>query len=456
MTDSHLAPLRRPLDALAARVALIDEAGTSLDLQYYEWDSDTVGYLLLDRLLAAGDRGVAVRLLIDDLRFRKRTHWAASLALHPRIEVRLFNPWQRGSNIVKDAIAFARQFAKLDRRMHNKLLVADGAQAIVGGRNIADAHYGLARAYNLVDYDILLSGAGVSDLEAVFETYWDSPPAIPAQRLARDVVPSDLETVRTRIRDQVAVRSAALPADLATATAWRDRAAARLIPIPDDAVGVTSDTPGRTTEIRPTQVIAALRTAVADAREEIVVVTPFFVPNEMDIGFYAQLADRGVRTRLLTNSLASNMGTISNSGLNPVRKEVVNAGIELYELRADAAAKPRWVIAPNAGGYLGLHAKLYTIDRKRVFLGSVNLDPRSKFINTETGLLIESAEFAGDTAANIEALMTPDNAWRVGLDRDGRLTWTSTAGKTHRQPARSRGQRFADRAFQILPIKRYI
>lgn len=456
VTATNLAPLRRPFDALAARLAMIDEASTKLDLQYYQWDSDNVGYLLLDRLIAAADRGVAVRLLIDDLRFRSRTHRAASLCLHPHIAVRLFNPWTRRSNMVTEAVEFVMRFSRLDRRMHNKLLVADGQRAIAGGRNIADPHYGLNKAFNLVDFDVLLSGAGVSRLQDVFETYWNSPPATPASSLDSSVSKSDLDAVRTVVNEQVSERADALPPDLTTNTAWRDRVAADSLVIPEDALHITFDIPGPTSATRPTQVISALHGAVAGAREELVVVTPFFVPNEMDVGFYGSLVDRGVRIRLLTNSLASNSGTISNSGLDRSRKAVVKAGVELHELRADAADKPAWVTAPNVGGYLGLHAKLYTIDREIVFLGSVNLDPRSKVINTEIGMLVENAELARDTANGIEALMTPENSWRVALDNDGRVTWTNDAETTYRQPARSLGQRIADKVFEILPIDRYI
>ena len=343
VTATSLAPLRRPSDALAARLALIDEAHTRLDLQYYQWASDNVGYLLLDRLIAAADRGVAVRLLIDDLRFRSRTHRAASICVHPHIAVRLFNPWTRRSNMVTEAVEFVMQFSRLDRRMHNKLLVADGQHAIAGGRNIADPHYGLNKAFNLVDFDVLLRGAGVSRLQDVFEAYWNSPPATPASSLDSSVSKSDLDAVRTLVNEQVSKRGDAFPPDLTTNTAWRDRMAADSLVIPEDALHIAFDIPGPTSATRPTQVISALHAAVAGAREELVVVTPFFVPNEMDVGFYGSLVDRGVRIRLLTNSLASNSGTISNSGLDRSRKAVVKAGVELHELRADAADKPAWV-----------------------------------------------------------------------------------------------------------------
>jgi putative cardiolipin synthase len=456
VTTTALAPIRRPFDALAARVALIDEASSRLDLQYYQWDSDNVGYLLLDRLIAAADRGVAVRLLIDDLKLRSRTRRAASLCLHPHIAVRFFNPWTRRSNMATEALEFVRRFSKLDRRMHNKLLVADGRRAIVGGRNIADAHYGLNKAFNLVDYDVLLTGAGASALADVFETYWTSPPAIPASALDSSVSKSDLDAARTLVNRQVSERAGALPPGLTTNPAWRDRVASDTLMVPEGALHITFDVPGPTSDTRPTQVISALHGAVAGARNELVVVTPFFVPNEMDVEFCGRLTDGGVRIRLLTNSLASNSGTISNSGLDRSRKAVVKAGVELYELRNDAADKAEWVTAPNVGGYLGLHAKLYTIDREQVFLGSVNLDPRSKAINTEIGMLVENAEFAREAAEDIERLMAPDNSWRVALDGDDRLTWTNDAETTHRQPARNVGQRIADKVFEILPIDRYI
>lgn len=169
VAPSQVTPLRTPADGLLSRLALIDHARRSVDAQYYLWDSDAVGYLLLSHLIDAADRGVVVRLLVDDLKLRRRSRGIASLCLHPNIDVRVFNRWKHRSNVGSQGLKFVARFGKLDHRMHNKLMIGDEKRAIVGGRNIADEHYGLATAYSLVDFDWLMEGPPVADLSAVFE-----------------------------------------------------------------------------------------------------------------------------------------------------------------------------------------------------------------------------------------------------------------------------------------------
>jgi putative cardiolipin synthase len=453
---TRVASLRSPADGLAARVALIDDAEVTLDLQYYEWDEDDVGFVLLDRLLAAADRGVGVRLLVDDLRLRRRTRRMASLCLHRHFEVRVFNPWTSRSSIVAEAVEFVRKFSRLDHRMHNKLMVSDRRRVIVGGRNIADAHYGLDRTCNLVDHDLYIDGPVAGDFGDVFETYWTSAPSSSAFSLDTKVSESDLDAERTLVRQQVTDRADAHPADAVDGAGWLDRVTSVSWLLTDESFQITYDIPGVRSGTERTQVIGALHEAIEGARHEVVAVAPFFVPSEIDVAWYGRLTERGVRARLLTNSLASNNGTISNSGLDRQRKAVVQAGVELYELRPDAAAKPEWELAPNAGRYLGLHVKLYTIDGEKVFLGSINLDPRSKFVNTEVGVLVDSSELAQLAMAGIEDLMAPANAWHVELDGDGRLTWRDDRGISHCQPARNVGQRAANWFYGLLPLNPYI
>jgi putative cardiolipin synthase len=449
-------PLGHPSDGLVARLALIDAADRTLELQYYLWDSDAVGYLLLSRLIAAADRGVSVRLLVDDLKLRSRTRSIASLCLHPNLEVRVFNPFDKRSNAAAQGVEFVRRFARLDQRMHNKLLVADNERAIFGGRNIAAEHFGLGERFNLVDYDLLLSGAEASDLSQVFETYWENSSSVSGAALDGSVSEADLAAMRALVAEEVEKGTATLATVLADESAWDGRVGSISIPLAKGTFSVVSDTPEVSPDTRPAQVIEALRTAVSAAERDLVVVTPFFVPTETDVEWYQRIVDRGVRVRILTNSLASNQGTISNSGLNKQRFAVVKAGVELHELRTDAAAKSEWETPPQVARYLGLHAKLYAIDRQSVFLGSVNLDPRSKFVNTEMGILIHNTELAEVTADAISRLMTPDNAWQVEIGPDDRLQWRNDTKTLSRQPARGAGQRLADSFFGLLPIRDYI
>jgi putative cardiolipin synthase len=449
-------PLTNPSDALVARLALIHDAERALDAQYYLWDSDAVGYLLLSRLIAAADRGVSVRLLVDDMKLRRRTRSIASLCLHPNMAIRVFNPWAKRSSAVAQALEFIRRFGKLDQRMHNKLLVADNERAIFGGRNVAIEHYGLGETFNLVDFDVQLAGTEVADLSDVFETYWESPASAAGASLGQAVSDVDLEATRALVAEEVRKWTPRLSTVLAKEVGWNHRSSSISRPLSEGAVSIVSDAPRVSGDTQPTQVIKALQRAVDGAERDLVVVTPFFVPSEIDVEWYQRIVDRGVRIRILTNSLASNSGTISNSGLKKQRSAVVKAGVELHELRTDAAAKSEWETAPQVSRYLGLHAKLYIIDGERVFLGSVNLDPRSKFINTEMGVLFQDPELARDGADAIVRLMGLDNAWRVEIGPDGRLRWHSDTETRRRQPARSWGQSFADWLFGRLPIHDYI
>jgi putative cardiolipin synthase len=437
-------------------LSLIGNAERTLDVQYYLWGSDAVGYLLLNRLIEAAHRGVSVRILVDDLKFRSRTGSIASLCLHPNMEIRVFNPFRKRSNAVTQGLEFVRRFAKLDQRMHNKLLVADNERAIFGGRNVAAEHFGLHETFNFIDFDVELAGPDVADLSDVFESYWENPICVAGVDLDESVSETDLESTQAFISDQLEARKPILTTVLDEEEGWPGRALSTSRSLRSGAITVASDQPGVSQASRPIQVHQALQQAVDSAERDVVVVTPFFVPDEIHVEWYKQLVDRGVRIRILTNSLASNPGTISNSGLNRQRMSVVKAGVELHELRTDAATKPEWEIFPVAGRYLALHAKLYVIDRKRLFLGSINLDPRSKFINTEIGVLIDNDGLAEDAADAIVPLLAPENSWRVGIGPNGGLRWQSDTETLSRQPARGFGQRAADWIFSRLPIGGYI
>jgi putative cardiolipin synthase len=265
----------------------------------------------------------------------------------------------------------------------------------------------------------------------------------------------DLAATRASIAQELENCLPTLSTVLRDEDGWDERSAALRFPIAGGAVRVVSDRPGVSPLSQRTQVIDALHAAVDGAQRDLVVATPFFVPSEVQVDWYRRMIDRGVRIRVLTNSLASNQGTISNSGLKKQRRAMVKAGIELHELRTDAADKSEWDTPPREARYLGLHAKLCVIDRERVFLGAVNLDPRSRYINTEIGALIDNPEFAADAADGILELMTPDNAWRVELGGDGRLRWLSSTTTARRQPARGMMQRLVDAALGFLPVRKY-
>jgi putative cardiolipin synthase len=223
----------------------------------------------------------------------------------------------------------------------------------------------------------------------------------------------------------------------------------------DQAISIAFDIPSEAHDPQPAA-LAALREVVAGAKSDLVVATPFFVPADIDVAWYRGLVDRGVRIRILTNSLASNPGTVSNSWLNKTRAAMVEGGVEIYELQPDSVAKPAWEVSPHVGRYLGLHMKLFVIDDERVFLGSLNLDPRSKFINTEMVVTLDDVDLARQASELVLGLTSPDSAWRVEAGLDGELRWVGDGESLTRQPARSSGQRIADRILSLLPVREYI
>jgi putative cardiolipin synthase len=453
---ARLATLQRPSDALGARLACIDGAARTLDLQYYSWAADGVGYLFIDRVVAAADRGVSVRILVDDINLLRSTRSVASLCVHPNIEIKVFNPWGMRTSASIQGLEFALSLKKLNRRMHNKLMVVDGERAIFGGRNVGDEYFGLDEVFNFVDFDAFLAGPEVRDLAELFEAYWESPGAVPGSALTKSVVTEvDLLETRGLIAEELVLRAPLLGAIVGDeAGSQQEIPVGR--PLAIGSVRVVFDAVAEPTGRETTQVVDALRETAELAGTDLIIVTPFFVPDDDDIDWYRRTVSRGVRVRLLTNSLASNPGTISNSGLKKQRAAVVDAGVELFELRADAAAKHEWEISPQVGRYLGLHAKLFVFDGGTVFVGSLNLDPRSMLINTETGVFVEDSQLGAEISHLVLRLMAPENSWRVTVGSEGGLLWSNDTEIRRRQPARHSRQRFTDFVFGLLPIRRHI
>lgn len=443
-------PLLAPIDGLVARRMLISEATAAIEAQYYIWEADASGLLLLDDVLRAADRGVQVRIIVDDLHLRSHHHGKAAVDSHPNISLRTYRPFSAGSGPLRQAVEFVAHFENLDHRMHNKLLVVDNERAVVGGRNLADGHFGLSDTCDLVDFDVVVEGEVVAQFVDIFDRYWESaavagvhhraPRASSRQHIARDLARHG------PVLEEAIARSATIEAELQSAS----------FELPSGAVTVVADVPDFDGAVGPDQVIEALQGEVKDAEHRVIAFSPFFVPTENDIDWYTDLTHSGVQVKLLTNSLASNEGTISNSGLDRMRRSVVDAGFELHELKPDAAVKPEWEVPPTKAEYLGLHAKMYVIDGSVVLLGSVNLDPRSRHINTEMVIRIASPDLAQWCEQRMLELMTSENSWRIGVDDGGRVLWIDDTGATTKQPARGIAQRVANMIFGQLPIDSYV
>jgi putative cardiolipin synthase len=415
--------LRYGENAFHARLAMIDLAEKTVDAQYYIWDADISGRILADGLLRAADRGVHVRLLIDDFyQTRDKDVVVALMAAHPNIEIRLFNPV---ANRVLRKASFLFDFSRVNHRMHNKLLVADNAVGIVGGRNIADVYFGVGEDHNFRDLDVLAAGPIVRDLSAAFDTFWNSDWAIPVGAVVKQLpTEKDLNAARKALVEKIAAAGDPYPTHQNVSG---DRA--RLVEIRDGFIwapgAVLVEKPSRVESETGTGVIhTALSRRVSEVERELLIESPYFVLPDRVIERVGQLAARGVKVRTLTNSAVSNDVIAAHAFYAHTREKLLKAGVELYELRPDTDMEKHWSVL-SGKSRAALHCKAIVFDRKSVFIGSFNLDPRSSTLNTEIGVMIDSPEIARRVAEIMDEGVSPGSAFHVTLDKDDRLVWTT-------------------------------
>ena len=441
-------------EAFIVRLALADLAERSLDMQYYMWDGDTTGRIVVDHVMRAADRGVRVRLLVDDPYYKASDSIKACLDAHPNVEIRLFNPLTNRRWSILD---FIFDFGRVNRRMHNKLMVADNAAAIVGGRNIGDIYYGVNTIANYRDLDVLAVGPVVRDLSGVFDQFWNSPSTVPIAAIVdRAHGAADLDGILVRLREAIAAADYPYPIgqDL-------DELATQSAELRDNLVWahgrIIADDPETVTRRKDSDdVIEFIRGRIAKLEEELLVESPYFVLPAGAQATVRALHERNVRVRALTNSLASNDMLPAHSGYAKTRRRLLENGMELYELRPDTDAfRPGWSLLSGRSP-AALHTKAMAFDGKAVFIGSFNLDPRSAVINTEAGLYIESPELAKKLTAYMAGGVLPANSYRVLLDPNGKIVWeTEKDGKWVRyqdEPETGFRRRFAANLWKLLPI----
>lgn len=439
--------------ALEARLALTDEAASSLDIQYFIWQSDASGHLLAQRVLDAADRGVHVRILMDDFGVSGPGGDVLKLDAHPDIEVRSFNPWRMRGTHFATATEFLARAETLNRRMHNKTFIADGRFAVLGGRNIGDRYFGIYEPFVQNDLDVMVAGPLAREVTATFDEYWNSEHTYPVALLARDDRPRyALEATRAELSASVAASAEILRAFTLERTDWT----AFLEELVDSFAAargeILSESPDILDRGRP-RLYGDYKKLVASAQSEVLLSSPYFIPDREFRDLLRELNERGVRVVIVTNSLATNNHVVAHTGYRRWRRSVLAAGVELYELRADAAALSYYVTPPAVSMHLGLHSKAVVVDRRRAFVGSPNVDPRSMELNTEIGVVAEGEEFAARVAALIERDIAPENAWRVRMDEEGWLTWSSSDTVVRRQPARGFVQRAIEFLLNLLPLK---
>lgn len=435
------------------RLALIDSAVSSLDIQTYLWYPDNSGLLLLERAVLAAQRGVKVRLIVDDLILHGHDQLIANLEAQANIEFGIFNPWSDRGSLLERAGEMLAKMERLNTRMHDKLLIADGRAAVVGGRNIGDHYFGLHETYNFHDTDLLGIGHIGAQANAMFDKFWNSDWVVSAKNLTTEPDP-DLAARQWRSIQQKNATAPQLAQFPRTPKDWAGEIRAHTPKLRVGRSQLVYDEAAR--EQIDQRLISSMFNFFGIAREELLIMNAYVIPSQRAIDFMAELNDKGVDIRLLTNSLASHDVPAVNSHYEGWRDEFIQAGVELFEFRADPAIQSTVVdVAPVTAEFTGLHSKTAVADRRYVFIGSMNLDPRSARINTEMGAFVDSPALAADMAAIIERNMTGENAWRVQLDAAGELYWTNSEETRDRQPARNGMQRLMNVIMKVGPKDQY-
>jgi cardiolipin synthase C len=463
------------VDGFATRMQMIDAAERTLDLQYFIFRGDETGRLLTDALLRAADRGVRVRVLIDDGDTISGDEQIVTLDAHPNVEVRIFNPFAyRGHAKFLRGLEFLFSSRRLDYRMHNKLLVVDNAVAIIGGRNIGNQYFQMDPESQFADDDVFAAGGVAGELSVTFDEYWNSEFSIPAKALARKKqAPAEIEARRERASAPSSERAQASKTNVidyvarsATGEPYAGIVSGRL-PLVWAHAQVVCDSPDKKRVENGSRagrlIIQPLAATASAAQSELLIVTPYFIPADDELQILADLRRRNVHVGVLTNSLESSPDPLAQAGYMHYRVPLLKDGVNLYEIRSllgNASGSGQTLKLSRYGTY-ALHAKLYVFDRQKLFIGSANFDQRSSRINTEVGLIIDSGQLARQAAARFDAMVQPENSYALAL-RPGssgahpRLLWTTQEnGKSIEyveEPARSSWQRQKASVLSLLPL----
>lgn len=474
-------------DAYAARALLARAAERTLDVQYYIWRNDITGHLLLDELLRAADRGVRVRLLLDDGGTSGMDAVLAALDQHAGIEVRLFNPFVLRT---PKYLGYLTEFSRTQRRMHNKSFTADSQASIVGGRNVGDEYFAATDGVLFADMDVMAIGTVVPDISREFDRYWGSASAYPVSSLlpampdyAVQRAYEGLHADATRPEAQAYVHAVAqsrLSQELMAGSLPLQWASATLVS--DDPAKVLSQAKPR--DLLLTQLLPV----IGEPKKQLDLISPYFVPTEAGVKAFAQLQQQGVRVRILTNSLEATDVAAVHAGYEKYRKPLLKSGVQLYEMRRQLDLRPQTAaaqaaalavkgekraapspasIGSGAGSAAGssgasLHAKTFAVDGQRLFVGSFNFDPRSALLNTEMGLVIEDAAMASAITKSLDQHL-PRMAYQVQLNEEQQLRWTSEDPQPPHaiqtlstEPGTSWWQRAMVRILSWLPIEGFL
>ncbi|MCP4077825.1 MAG: phospholipase D family protein [Gammaproteobacteria bacterium] len=443
-------------DALLKRVSLLVKAEKAIDLQYYIWNSDKSGRLLAQQLLLAADKGIHVRLLLDDFSAGNRDTLLLMMNAHPNIDIRIYNPNASQNKIV----GFIGDFKRLNQRMHNKSFIVDGSVAIVGGRNIGDEYFDLNHEINFRDRDLLTIGPIVTEISKSFDVYWNNERAFSIGHLVKNKPDKEeILAFRKEIKSKVQQDNLAILFNNIEFETWFSELIWATAEITYDQTRAMDDNNLNT----PKQVANTLMEVAKRTTEELLIETAYLVPGDNGITLLKELIAKGVKVTALTNSLASNDLTTNHSGYVRRRKELLRNGAELFELKPDAQSCKHLVEAPNAcneNTLFGLHAKSIVFDRKVVFVGSFNLNQRSIYLNSELGLIVHSTELADRIADDIKENLSLQNSWKVILNNKGDLQWTGIKDgeiiNYNHEPETGFMRRFNSKFFSIFPVEKYL
>lgn len=452
-------------NALVARLALARVAEQSLDVQYYLFHDDLSGRLLIRELLRAADRGVRVRILVDDMNMSGRDHGLAVISAHNNIELRIFNPFIRGQSRLVQLIT---GLGSVTRRMHNKSFIADNQVAIVGGRNIGDEYFGADAEVYFGDLDVMMTNPAAREVSTEFDLYWNNPLAYPAEILIKEK-PSQLALKQMDSELEAFIVKQLKLGNKYLTRLKNDDFVSRLKSgkteyywgkaevLYDDPDKIRANRDQKSLNLTP-----KLLTYFSSLKSELVIISPYFVPGTSGVQFFSQLVERGVKVKILTNSLMSNDVPIVHSGYVKYRKKLLEAGITVYEIDK-ALLEKDWVRQKSEfpGDGIGsskasLHAKYFILDRTQAFIGSLNVDPRSIVENTEIGVVIDAPELALQLAEDFDEFVK-EIAFQVKL-KDGNIEWhgrkrDGTLKVFHNEPYSTWWDRFSVAVMRLLPVE---
>ncbi len=446
--------LSDPREAFAVRALLAKAAERTLDVQYYIWHKDLTGTLMFEALRSAADRGVRVRLLLDDNNASDIDDTLSALDSHPNIEVRLFNPF-----IVRSPkwLGYITDFSRANRRMHNKSYTADNQITIIGGRNMGDEYFGATDGVLFADLDVAAVGPIVKDVSDDFDRYWNSQSSYPVELILPQVKPERLQELKAEAsileRDPraaayiKALRDSGLVRQLVDETIALEWATTRMV----------SDDPRKGLgQVPPQQLLThELSQIIGEPKSDVKLISPYFVPTEAGVQGFTALAKRGVKLKILTNSLDATDVAAVHAGYAKRRKPLLEAGIELYEMKRLSDGPREKGTGPFGSSGSSLHAKTFTIDSAHVFVGSFNFDPRSAKLNTELGFVMDSPAMAMQINTSFNDRVS-SIAYEVKLTDNGEVYWIELKdGEKIRydsEPHASLWRRIGVAVFSVLPI----